>query len=174
MAEKGIINYSVAGVMAAMGKNAGKMLYAPRLQVKQTISLAAMAQHMSEHDSKYNEGDIYAVLVQFIKCIKEMAADGKKVQLGDLGAFSPKIKAVSQTTADDVSAQDITRVTLRWAPGIRTKNFRDDCDFQQVATRKNQALLLQAEKNGQTSMSLAEKSTQGSGNGSGGTEAGGE
>ena len=84
--KKGTIKYSVAGIKATVGKNAGKVLYHPRKQQSGIIDLPGLAQHMSEHDSKYNEGDIYAVLVQAVKCIKEFAADGYKVRLGALGA----------------------------------------------------------------------------------------
>ena len=166
------INYSVSGGKATVGKNAGKMLYHPTIQLTGTMTLPEMAQHMSEHDSKYNEGDIYAVLVQFIKCIKEKASQGYKVRLGDLGSFVPKIRTVSQTAADDVSAADIRQLTLRWSAGNRTKNFKDDTEFVNAPSRRNQALLMQAEKNGQTTMSLAEKG--GTGTDTGGTEAGGE
>ena len=168
--------YSVTSFTPTMGKKAGQKQYHPTAQLSGTIDLPKLAQHMSEHDSKYNEGDVYAVLVQAVKCIKEFAVQGVKVRLGDLGEFVPKIKSTSQAAADDVSAADISRVTLRWTAGARTKNFVAECDFEQVATRKNQALLLQAEKNGQTSMSLAEKTSggSGSGTGTGGTEAGGE
>lgn len=169
------INYSVSGSKATVGKNSGKVLYHPTLQLTGTISLPEMAQHMSDHDSKYNEGDIYAVLVQFIKCIKEKAAQGYRVRLGDLGAFTPRIKSVSQLSAEDVTSADIRQLTLRWIAGARTKNFKDDTDFVSVPKRKNQALLVQAEKSGQNTMSLATKESQGSGNtGTGGNGAGGE
>lgn len=169
------INYSVSGSKATVGKNAGRILYHPTLQLTGTMTLPEMAQHMSEHDSKYNEGDIYAVLVQFIKCIKEKATQGYKVRLGDLGAFSPRIKTVSQTAAEDVSAADIRTLTLRWVAGGRTKDFKADAEFVNVPRRKNQALLMQAEKSGQTTMSLAESTTGGNtGNGEGGNQAGGE
>ena len=156
--------YSITNYKVVVGKNSGKVMYHPTAQLSGTVDLPQLAQHMSEHDSKYNEGDIYAVLVQAVKCIKEFGAKGVKVQLGDLGEFVPKIKTVSQLSSEDVSAADIRRVTLRWAPGDRTKNFVEDCVFEQVATRKNAALLLQAEKSGQTSMSLSSKESQGSGN----------
>ena len=171
------IRYSVGNFKAVMGKNTGKVMYAPVLQLNDTIDLPELAQHMSDHDSKYNEGDIYAVLVQAVKCIKEFATQGVAVQLGDLGQFVPKIRTTSKLSSEDVSAADIRRVTLRWAAGERTKNFVGDCEFEQVAHRKNQALLLQAEKSGQNTMSLAEKGSQGtggSGSGTGGEGAGGE
>ena len=170
------INYSVSGSKATVGKNSGKVLYHPTLQLTGTMSLPEMAQHMSDHDSKYNEGDIYAVLVQFIKCIKEKAAQGYRVRLGDLGAFTPRIKSVSQLSAEDVSAADIRQLTLRWIAGTRTKDFKDDTDFVSVPKRKNQALLVQAEKSGQNTMSLASKETQttGTDTGSGSEGAGGE
>ena len=171
--------YSVTGFKPTMGKNAGKQMYHPTAQLSGTIDLPKLAQHMSEHDSKYNEGDIYAVLVQAVKCIKEFAVQGIKVRLGDLGAFVPKIKTVSQTSAEDVTASDIRQLTLRWMAGHRTKDFKSDTEFVNVPKRKNQALLMQAEKSGQGSMTLAEPksgNTSGTGNndGTGGNQAGGE
>ena len=163
--------YSVTGFKPTMGKNAGKQMYHPTAQLSGTIDLPELAKHMSEHDSKYNEGDIYAVLVQAVKCIKEMAQQGIKVQLSDLGAFVPRIKTVSQTSAEDVSAAHIKAVTLKWQAGYRTKNFIADCEFTRVAKRKNQALLVQAESSGQGSMSLAEPANAG---GTCGNSAGGE
>ena len=171
------IRYSITGTKATVGKNAGTVLYRPTLQLTGTLNLPELAKHMSEHDSKYNEGDIYAVLVQAVKCIKEMAQQGIKVQLGDLGAFVPRIKTVSQTSSEDVSAANIKAVTLKWQPGYRTKNFIAECDFTRVAKRKNQALLTQAESSGQQSMTLAEPANAGGTGGTGGTggnSAGGE
>ena len=105
--------YSITSYKVTMGKNSGKVMYHPTAQLSGTIDLPKLAQHMSEHDSKYNEGDIYAVLVQAVKCIKEFGAQGVAVQLGDLGQFVPKIRTTSQLSSEDVSAADIRRVTLR-------------------------------------------------------------
>ena len=171
------IRYSVGNFKAVMGKNTGKVMYAPVLQLNDTIDLPELAQHMSDHDSKYNEGDIYAVLVQAVKCIKEFATQGVAVQLGDLGRFTPKLKSTAQLSAEDATAATITKVTLRWSAGERTKNFRSECEFENVPKRKNTALLNQAEKSGQSTMSLAEKESQGtggSGSGDSGQGAGGE
>ena len=166
---------SISHFVATVGKNSGKVLYHPVLQLNGTKDLPGLAQHMSEHDSKYNEGDIYAVLVQAVKCIKEFATQGVAVQLGDLGKFVPKIKTTSQLSAEDSGAQDIKVVTLRWRAGERTKNFRSECEFETVPKRANTALLNVAEKAGQSTMSLYTGSGSQSG-GSGGSNpgAGGE
>lgn len=168
------IRYSVSGHKATIGKNAGRVLYRPNRQVNGVMDLPQLAQHMSEHDSKYNEGDIYAVLVQAVKCIKEQVQNGVKVRLADLGAFEARFRTTAQTAAEDVSAEDIRTVTLKWTTGLRFKNFRDDCDFELVPTRKNQALLVQAEKSGQTTMALAERSSGSDSGTGGGNQAGGE
>jgi len=169
------MNYSIAGRKAIIGKNAGQTLYSATLQLSPKISLDEFAEHMSSHDCKYNKGDIYSVLTQATKCVREFLLEGRKVEFGDLGTFVPKIKSRSTTTADDFSAQNITVVTARWQVGSTIKNMRPDATLEYQPSRKNQALLRQAEKNGQASMSLAEKTTgTGSESGTGGTEAGGE
>lgn len=167
------MDYSIAGRKAILGKNAGKTLFSATLQLDEPITLDQFAEHMSSHDCKYNKGDIYSVLIQATKCVREFLLEGRKVQFGDLGTFVPKIKSVSTTSAEDFTAQNITVVSARWQVGASIKNMRADATLNYQPSRKNQALLRQAEKSGQTTMSLAEKTATGSGI-TDGNSAGGE
>lgn len=156
-----------------LGKNAGKTVYRPYLQTSGTMALDDIARHMSEHNSKYDEGDINAVLRQFIKCASEMILEGYRVNLGKLGTFRPSIRAIASASAEEVSADNITDLCMAWSAGEATKGLRDKASFTLVGKRDNQKALVSAEKNGQESMKLTQSAASSSGN-NGGGGAGGE
>ena len=160
------INYSVGPIKLVMGKQAGKVAYRPYLQTNGTMTLDDIAEHMSEHNSKYDEGDVNAVLKQFIKCATEMILGGYKISLDGLGVFRPSIKATISDSADEVTADNITSLSMAWSPGEKTKKLKEKATFNLVSKRKNQQLLVSAEKNGQTSMTLTQSGGS-SGNGGG-------
>ena len=150
------IRYSVGKMKSSLGSFANTTRYRGNLQIAETFTLDQFAEHMSNHDCKYNKGDILAVMTMAIRCIKELAMDSKAVQLGDLGTFLPKIKNQKNGTAQatDFTAENIVKVTLKFKNSSKTKNFRDECEFENVSLRANQALLKSAEKNNQSSMEL--------------------
>ena len=166
-----MINFSV-GKMAYTqingDKSETKIVYRPFIQQTGVLTLSSLARHMSEHNSKYDEGDIMAVLIQFVKCASEMLLEGYKVNLEDLGEFRIGVKTTIEETADAVTANNITKVFLAWSPGKRTNDLRRDAEFTRVAQRRNQRLLISAENNGQTSMTLNQSSSSGSGSANGG------
>ena len=161
---------------SSLGTYANTTRYRGNLQLAETFDLDRFAEHMSNHDCKYNKGDILAVMTMAIRCIKELAADSKAVELGDLGTFSPKIKNVKngKGQATDFTAEDIVKVTLKFKNSAKTKNFRSECEFENVSLRANQALLKSAEKNNQSSMELYVSDTPAPPGGGGGNEQEGE
>ena len=160
----------------ALGTYANTTRYRGNLQLAETFSLDQFAEHMSNHDCKYNKGDIYAVLTMAIRCIKELAMDSKAVELGDLGTFLPKIQNVKNGVAQatDFTAENIVKVSLKFKNSQKTKNFRPECVFENVSLRANQALLRSAEKNNQSSMELYAPDDSGNGGNPGGGGGGNE
>ena len=150
--------YSVGTTTVMVGPDAGKELYRPYLQISGVLSLDDIAEHMSEHNNKYDEGDINAVIRQFIKCVCEMVSCGYKVNLGKLGTFRPGIKVKCEEDASAVTSDNITDLLRAWSAGKKTKHLRDNATFNLVGKRANQKLLVSAEKNGQTSMTLTQTS----------------
>ena len=104
----GKIKYSVRETTVKWGDHAGEKRYSANLQTSGTISLDKFAEHMADHDCKYNKGDIYSVLLQMSKCIREFILDGYMVSLGDLGVISPRIKQKAATVREEYSAGNIT------------------------------------------------------------------
>ena len=174
------IRYSVGKMKTNMGSFANTTRYRGNLQLAETFSLDQFAEHMSNHDCKYNKGDILAVMTMAIRCIKELAMDSKAVELGDLGTFLPKITNQKNGTAQatDFTAENIVKVSLKFRNSEKTKNFRPECAFENVSLRANQALLKSAEKNNQSSMELYAPDDSGNtppgGGGGGGNEQEGE
>ena len=166
----GKIPYSIAGRESQFARVPGMKYYAT-IQSNGTVNLSQLAEHMVEHGSKYDEGDILAILTNCVNCVKEMLLMGYKVEFGKLGTFSNSIKSIGADSASNFTANNITRLRARFTPGEDLKNFRSVAQFEYVPNRKNQALLLSAEKGGAEVMNLYQ--TAGPGTGGGGNGGGG-
>ena len=83
------------GYSVALRKNPMKPDEAPKayaaLQTNGTIDIAKLAKHMAQHNSKYSRADITAVMIQMVDCMREKFIEGYKIELGEMGTFSPSI-----------------------------------------------------------------------------------
>ena len=164
----GRIPYSIAGRESQFARVPGVKYYAT-IQSNGTVNLSQLAEHMVEHGSKYDEGDILAILTNCVACVKEMLLMGYKVEFGKLGTFANSIKSTGADSASNFSANNITRLRARFTPGEDLKNYVEVAQFEYVPNRKNQALLLSAEKGGAEVMNLyPREQSGGGGNGGGG------
>ncbi len=142
-----MINYSVA-VRPNHGKDKDvnpKKAYAA-LQLSDVVTLDEFAAHIAEHGSVYNRGDIQAILCQSFDCLREMILEGKKVQLGDLGAFYPAIRSTGADTAAEFTAANITCLTVNWSRGTDLKNMVDEASFRLTTSRSVQNAAVAAQK----------------------------
>ena len=157
----GKIKYSVRETTVKWGVHAGEKRYSANLQTSGTISLDKFAEHMADHDCKYNKGDIYSVLIQMSKCIREFILDGYMVSLGDLGVICPRIKQKASTVREEYATSNITDLyaTLKIGPAL--VSMRGEASFEYAPTLANQALLVAAIREGLNSVNLV-KPTAGS------------
>ena len=72
-------------------EQAGK-LYA-RVSYKQTMSVQDMAHHMAEHNTMFSEGSICGILIDFVKCVREMVLMGNTVKIDNLAIFKATVEA---------------------------------------------------------------------------------
>ena len=105
-----------------------------------TVSFDELVEHMAEHNIGTSRGTIHAVMLDFIDCLNELLAEGKKVELADLGTFALNIRnkqgAASYkgfSAAENIEscgldfypsqkkASDMSRAA--WTNGISFKNF---------------------------------------------------
>jgi len=128
----------------------------PVLQTSETLSMEDLASHIATHGSKYNRGDIYAVLAQAVDCTREKMLEGCAVELGDLGVFRLHAQTVGAATAAQCSAANIKALNVRFYPGKHLKNLREDATFELVPSRAKQAEAVTAEKARETQQAPAD------------------
>ena len=168
------IKYSIAIRSAQPGtkkENVTETKAYPVIQLNGTMSLEEMARHMEDHNSKYNRGDIFAVIMQFCDCCAEFLKQGFKVSLGDVGTLEPTLKVTGAAVASDCSADNIKSVNIAYKEG-RGVDFKDTrvsgIEFECVPSRKAQKDALTAERAKET---MQPEETPGGGNGGGGNSA---
>ena len=66
--------------------------YDPRVEYKESISMAKLAKHMHQHNTVYSKGVIIGVLSDMVSCIKELCLDGNVVKIDDLGLFKATVE----------------------------------------------------------------------------------
>lgn len=115
-------------------------------QYARVIDLPTLAAHMSMHDSKYNRGDVMAVLMQMVDCVREELLLGNRVVLGDLGTFSVSLHSTGVADADSFNASMIRSVRVRWSPSSLLGNLRQEAQFTFVGTRQSQNEARRAER----------------------------
>ncbi len=147
-----MIYYSVSLRVNPQDRTQPKKAYG-RVQIAGVMSRDEFARHIATHGSKYDRGDIYAVLVTAGRCLRELVLQGHKVSLGDLGAFSPTIKSGSADSVEEYTAACIKGVTIAWDKPANMENMAGEATFQQVSSRAAQAAALKAEKEGKTNAS---------------------
>ena len=159
------INYSLSVRLANPGKKEeGNKTYATA-QYAHVMELADMAAHMSSHDSKYNKGDVMAVLTQMAACLREQLLMGNKVELGDLGAFYPVLRSGGAENAESFSTSMIRKVIVRWSPGPLFADLKNAAQFKFVGTRKAQLEARKSERERLNDMATNKPEYEGPGSG---------
>lgn len=124
--------------------NKDEVMYYAKAQSAGKMSFEQFAEHVAGHDSKYHKGDILAIVVEVMRCLKEELLNGKKIQLSDLGTFSLILNGPGAPSVTDFSVNtNITAVKVKWTPGEAFSNLRNDKDlmFTQVLTKKEDAAI---------------------------------
>lgn len=147
-----MINYIVYERGNPQDRTQPKKLYA-KAQYTDVVDLEEFARHISEHNNVYDEGDIHAVLLKMVKCLRELVLEGKKVDLGVLGTFSAVLTSTGADSAEEFSVRNITSVSLAWDKGKRLDNMLPEATLNQVTTRAIQSAALKAHKAGKGSAS---------------------
>jgi len=133
-----MINYSVSLRKNPMNRDAAAKAYGTA-QVTDSLSLSQFAAHISEHHSKYGKGDIYAVLIEMVSCMREQLLLGNSISLGDMGTFRVTLGCKGADTIADFSESNIKKINVVWSKGDSFQDLRKDATFHQVLTRKENA-----------------------------------
>jgi len=100
-------------------EQAGK-LYA-RVSYKQTMGVQDMAHHMAEHNTMFSEGSITGILIDFVKCVREMVLMGNTVKIDNLAIFKATVEANGLETLYDAENDKVAQATIgTLAAGAKT------------------------------------------------------
>ena len=100
-------------------EQAGK--YYARVSYKQTMGVQEMAHHMSEHNTMFSEGSITGILIDFVKCVREMVLMGNTVKIDNLAIFKATVEANGLETLYDADQDKVAQATLgTLAEGAKT------------------------------------------------------
>ncbi len=139
------INYSLTARNVRPGMESQKKVYAVA-QAKEVVSLEDFAEHISCHNSLFDESVILGVLKKMVSCLREQLLCGNQVCFGDLGKFYITIKDNGADSVDSYDTSSITSLNVRFLPGDDLQNLLEEANFSRVLSRNAQAAALAAEK----------------------------
>ena len=95
--------------------------YYARVSYKQTMSVQDMAHHMAEHNTMFSEGSITGILIDFVKCVREMVLMGNTVKIDNLAIFKATVEANGLETLYDATADKVASASIgALAEGAKT------------------------------------------------------
>ena len=145
-----MLDYSVS---AKTNSITGNTLYYPKLQYQGQMSTADFCQHLADHGSVYSKGDYLAMISNAAQCIKELALEGYRINMGDFGIFYVSISSEGAETYADFSVDLIKSAKINVRRSDEFADVLDDCSFAKVITRAQQAEAIAAAAAGTTSSS---------------------
>ena len=150
-----MINYSTVKRKNLLKPEEAPKTYATA-QYDRAMELEEFAEHIAQHNSKYSEADIMAVIIMTVKCLRECILDGKKVRLGKLGDFWVTLTSKGVEDGSQFTASNITACNILFTPGKDFADLLSDAEFRVVATRALQAAAVKAEKEGAKTIDVDE------------------
>ena len=113
-----------------------------------TVTFEEMIDHMTEHNLGFPRGTVSGVMMGFIDCLTELLAQGKKVELGDLGTFSLSLrnKQGSKTYKDYNATENIDSCAMQFQPSQKKASDMSRSAWSQGMQYKNFTSLLSEEQ----------------------------
>lgn len=95
------------------------------------VNMEKLAELIS-FQSTLTPSDIYAVLLSLEYNIASQLEDGKIVKLGSIGSFQVSVSSEGMTTAEEVSANAITKSRILFRPGKKLRKLLRDLSFHKA------------------------------------------
>ena len=124
-------------------------------QVREVWSLEQFSKHIADHNGVYSRGTVKGVISDMCECLVEQLLNGNKIKLGELGNFSVSLQTEGAESLKKFTAANIKAVNIVFTPGDDFENLIDRAEFNPVSSRKAQAAMLKAVKEGADSLDLA-------------------
>jgi uncharacterized membrane protein YgcG len=85
------------------------------------MGVQEMAHHMAEHNTMFSEGSITGILIDFVKCVREMVLMGNTVKIDNLAIFKATVEANGLETLYDAENDKVASATIgQLAEGAKT------------------------------------------------------
>ena len=104
------MNYLSKVTETSESEQAGK--YYARVSYKQTMGVQDMAHHMAEHNTMFSEGSITGILIDFVKCVREMVLMGNTVKIDNLAIFKATVEANGLETLYDAENDKVAQASI--------------------------------------------------------------
>lgn len=80
-----------------------------------------------------NTADVLAVLETFLQLSGKYLSQGRKIDMGQLGSFSPSLLSTGADSADAVNKGNIKRVKINFRPSSLLNDKLDTVKFEKVS-----------------------------------------
>ena len=155
-----------------------------RVSYKQTLSVQDMAKHMAEHNTMFSEGSITGILIDFVKCVREMVLMGNTVKIDNLAIFKATVEANPLEVLYDADQDKVATATIgtlaegqKTGPAVKTVKLlaQSTGDFTREELKKDVKLSWTDKAKAEIAAAKGESSNSGgsSQSGNGGTTPGG-
>jgi predicted histone-like DNA-binding protein len=105
--------------------------YYPMVKSVGRVTLRQLAQRIADI-STVSSVDTVAMLEALLTVIPRELAEGRTVQLGDLGTFGLRVRGEGAETAEAVTAHSITKTLIGFRPGKRFKEMLPGLSFEKM------------------------------------------
>lgn len=99
-------------------------------EVSGEVTLATLARRIAKA-SMATRGDVMGVITSLVDEIIESLEEGNSVQLGDLGRMRVSVSSTGGETAKEVSARNIRKGRIIFAPSVMLKDRISRVSFRQ-------------------------------------------
>ncbi|MFA8435974.1 MAG: HU family DNA-binding protein [Marinifilaceae bacterium] len=125
-----MLKYKIISQVNPLHKNREKIYY-PRLTGTEKVNLRYVCDDLSRK-STLSAADITGVVVALTQIIPHYLAQGKSVELGDLGIFSLAAEVKTEDAPQKVSFRNFKRLKIRFRPGKLLKLSPFSVDFKKT------------------------------------------
>ncbi len=95
------------------------------------VDLRAFVEEIAEANTLQTT-DVFAVLESFFKSCTKHLSEGKSIDMGQLGMFSPSIQSAGEETAEDVDRQTVKKLKVNFRPSLLLKDQLKIAKFEKV------------------------------------------
>ena len=93
-------------------KSAGYNKYYAKKAGEGLVELPDLVRHMAGHNTAFSEGVINGVITDMVRCVRELAYEGKSVKIENLGIF--RVSMRSKGVADPKKFNPSTDIQTKW------------------------------------------------------------